>query len=551
MAEGRATDDVGRVTGQFSHALLAIAVSFAGGRGSSVIDETRYQFAVVEDVDGDRTIVDNREREDCEWDSFVECHRAGRAVDERWADERGELARHHCRARDVLGPAQLEHSAAAVGARNDVGVEDCDQSVEVPLASGREVRIDNGPLTSQVGVRLRRGVSDTTPGAARKLPGRLGRAIDERCDLVERHAEHVVQHEGESLCRAQRVENDLERDSDGLGEEGLVLWIGAGVGRDDRLGCERIQGIFVTELSGPQGVQANPRDYRGQPSLEVVDPICVDTLQSQPRVLHRVVGVAQRSDDPVGNRPQPPTLLIKPLGQVELIHVTSPPGFGSHQLDPDERTDVTGGDPMSRIQGVPQDAAGPTVKLVYWFMRRGMTKMTGRPPARGSGIEPVEIWAHRPKMMSGMGKFQQAVRKGNAVEERLKNLVELKGAEMIGCEFCVDLGSQICRNSGLSDQELLALPEYRQSELFTEREKLALDYAVGVMRTPVDVSDELFSRLKDHFSDGELVEITALLTVVNLDRFNAAFAVGSAGFSEGMVCVRPDRPRSEAMIVGR
>ena len=152
-------------------------------------------------------------------------------------------------------------------------------------------------------------------------------------------------------------------------------------------------------------------------------------------------------------------------------------------------------------------------------------------------------------MMSGMGKFQQAVRKGNAVEERLKNLVELKGAQMIGCEFCVDLGSQICRNSGLTDQELLALPRYRESDLFTERERLALDYTVGVMQTPVDVTDELFSRVQEHFSDEQLVEITALLTVVNLDRFNAAFGVGSAGFSEGMVCVLPDRPRNEQASV--
>jgi AhpD family alkylhydroperoxidase len=204
---------------------------------------------------------------------------------------------------------------------------------------------------------------------------------------------------------------------------------------------------------------------------------------------------------------------------------------------------------MARIEGVRQDKAGLMVKLVYWFMRRGMKKLTGREPAHGSGIEPVEIWAYRPKMMSGMGKFQQAVRKGNGVDDRLKNLAELKGAQMIGCEFCVDLGSQICRNTGLSDDELLALPRYRQSELFTEREKTTLDYVVGVMRTPVEVSDELFARMKQHFTNEQLVEITALLTVVNLDRFNAAFGIGSAGFSAGMVCVLPDRPMNEAASV--
>ncbi len=197
---------------------------------------------------------------------------------------------------------------------------------------------------------------------------------------------------------------------------------------------------------------------------------------------------------------------------------------------------------MARIQGVSKRNAGPMVRLVYMLGPRMMKKLTGRVPQTGSGIEPMEIWAYQPKMMTGMGKFNQAVRKGKSVDERLKNLVELKGAQMIGCEYCLDLGSQICRNSGFSDDELLALPRYRQSDLFTDREKLALDYAVAVMRTPVEVTDELFARMKEQFSDEQVVELTALLTVVNIDRFNAAFGIGSAGFSEGMVCVPPNRP---------
>jgi alkylhydroperoxidase family enzyme len=205
---------------------------------------------------------------------------------------------------------------------------------------------------------------------------------------------------------------------------------------------------------------------------------------------------------------------------------------------------------MARINGVQHTDAGLKVKLVYRLGPTMMKKLTGREPHTGRGIEPMEIWAHQPKMMLWMGKFNQAVRKAHTVDERLKNLVELKGAQMIGCEFCLDLGSQICRNSGFSDDELLALPRYRQSDLFTEREKLALDYAVAVMRTPVEVTDELFARMKEHFSDEQLVEITALLTVVNIDRFNAAFGIGSAGFSEGMVCVPPDRPTANATAGG-
>jgi AhpD family alkylhydroperoxidase len=197
---------------------------------------------------------------------------------------------------------------------------------------------------------------------------------------------------------------------------------------------------------------------------------------------------------------------------------------------------------MARIEGVPKNKASLMVKMTYRFGPKMMKKLTGRAPRSGSGLEPMEIWAYQPKMMIGMGRFNQAIRKSHGVDERLKNLIELKGAQMIGCEFCVDLGSQICRNSGLSDEELLALPNYRSSNLFTDREKVALDYTVAVMRTPVEVTDELFARMKEHFTEKQMVEITAHLTLVNIDRFNAAFGIGSAGFSEGMVCLVPDRP---------
>ena len=119
---------------------------------------------------------------------------------------------------------------------------------------------------------------------------------------------------------------------------------------------------------------------------------------------------------------------------------------------------------------------------------------------------------------------------------------------MIGCEYCVDLGSQICRHSGLSDDELLALPRYRKATCSLTVRSSRSTTPSRVMRTPVEVTDELFAQLKEHFTDKQLVEITALLTVVNIDRFNAAFGIGAAGFSEGMVCVPPDRPATNSAL---
>jgi len=84
------------------------------------------------------------------------------------------------------------------------------------------------------------------------------------------------------------------------------------------------------------------------------------------------------------------------------------------------------------------------------------------------------------------------------------------------------------------------LSAYRDSQLFTDVEKLVLDYATGMSRTPVDVPDELFDRLRKHFSDAQLVELTHRIALENLrGRFNLALGVGPAGFSDGMACALP------------
>jgi hypothetical protein len=67
-----------------------------------------------------------------------------------------------------------------------------------------------------------------------------------------------------------------------------------------------------------------------------------------------------------------------------------------------------------------------------------------------------------------------------------------------------------------------------------------LDYAVGMSRTPVEVSDALFAELREHFDDAQLVELTHVIALENMrGRFNLALGIGAAGFSEGMVCAVP------------
>jgi alkylhydroperoxidase family enzyme len=105
------------------------------------------------------------------------------------------------------------------------------------------------------------------------------------------------------------------------------------------------------------------------------------------------------------------------------------------------------------------------------------------------------------------------------------------------------MGSAISRQWGLTDQEILALPSYQTIPLFSERDKLVLDYAVGMSRIPVDIPDELFDRLRRHFDDGQIVELTHHVALENMrGRFNLTLGIGSAGFSSGMVCAVPAIP---------
>ena len=170
-------------------------------------------------------------------------------------------------------------------------------------------------------------------------------------------------------------------------------------------------------------------------------------------------------------------------------------------------------------------------------------KLTGREPSTGNGIEPMEIWAHQPKMMGAMGKFNQAVRKGSSVDQRLKNLVELEGR--------ADDRVRVLRRPRLADLAqlwLLRRGADRPAALSRERPVHRAREAGPRLHGSCDADARRSHRravsvsMRQHFSDEQLVEITALLTVVNLDRLNAAFGIRSAGFSDGMVCLAAERP---------
>jgi len=79
--------------------------------------------------------------------------------------------------------------------------------------------------------------------------------------------------------------------------------------------------------------------------------------------------------------------------------------------------------------------------------------------------------------------------------------------------------------SGIQDEKLAAVWEFRTSPLFDEKERVALEFSIAAASQPNDVTDELFARMKQHWSEGEIVEITALIAYFGfMNRFNDTMA---------------------------
>ncbi len=144
-------------------------------------------------------------------------------------------------------------------------------------------------------------------------------------------------------------------------------------------------------------------------------------------------------------------------------------------------------------------------------------------------------------MLNAYGKLEQAESKLDILSPRHRALAELKSATTVRCEYCIDLGSQIARQWGITDEELLALADYRHAACFSDVDKLILEYATAISRTPVEVSDQLFDGLRAHFNTAQLVGLTHIITLGNLRaRFNIALGIGSSRFSGSRVCALPD-----------
>jgi alkylhydroperoxidase family enzyme len=89
----------------------------------------------------------------------------------------------------------------------------------------------------------------------------------------------------------------------------------------------------------------------------------------------------------------------------------------------------------------------------------------------------------------------------------------------------------VSSRNGVSTEKIEALHDYAQSPLFSDAEKVALEYADAMTVTRRDVDDALFARMRAHYDDDTIAELTMIIAWENASsRFNRAFRIPSQGF---------------------
>jgi AhpD family alkylhydroperoxidase len=121
-------------------------------------------------------------------------------------------------------------------------------------------------------------------------------------------------------------------------------------------------------------------------------------------------------------------------------------------------------------------------------------------------------------------EFSNAVKAAD-VEEPLRNLVQIRASQLNGCAACLDMHVKEAKIAGERELRLYHVAIWRESPLFTPRERAAFELTEALTQLPVDgISDELYERVRSQFSDKELVALVFAIIVINgWNRANVAF----------------------------
>ncbi len=162
------------------------------------------------------------------------------------------------------------------------------------------------------------------------------------------------------------------------------------------------------------------------------------------------------------------------------------------------------------------------IKLFFWKQKKKY----------GHVLMPGLIWGRSPKLFASVALLYGAIdRKSSPISPELRSLVTVRVSQINWCKFCVDINSATLLKRCGSMEKVDALENWRDSELFNDLEKAALQYAEAMTRSDQQVTDEMVDKLREHFDEDGIVELTGLVAFQNMSsKFNSALDIPAQGF---------------------
>ena len=153
----------------------------------------------------------------------------------------------------------------------------------------------------------------------------------------------------------------------------------------------------------------------------------------------------------------------------------------------------------------------------------------------GAVLDSALLWARSPRVFLGVALLYGFIdRNSSPIEPALRSLITVRVSQLNGCPFCVDLNSATLLKRGATIEKVEAVDRWRESSLFSDRERAALAYAEAMTRSDDKVVDGIFAELCRHFDDDAVIELTGLIAFQNMSsKFNSALGVPPQGFCHG------------------
>lgn len=127
----------------------------------------------------------------------------------------------------------------------------------------------------------------------------------------------------------------------------------------------------------------------------------------------------------------------------------------------------------------------------------------------------LNYYAVEPKAVQAMVQLEAAVRE-SGLEYSLIELVKMRASQINGCAFCLHMHSQDARKAGETEDRLHLIAAWRESSLYTPRERAALAWTESLTRVAdTGAPDADYEPLKAHFDEHEIVWLTMLIVAIN------------------------------------